>query len=68
MNTKLLEQTQGRCTYMVVLGTRDCTALAGRLSEADVRPMLEDMLSETPAHVQRVEDRESGLALIRAGD
>ncbi|MFW6076443.1 MAG: PPC domain-containing DNA-binding protein [Hyphomicrobiales bacterium] len=51
----------------VVLGTRDCTALAGHLSQARVRPTLEVMLSETPAHLQRVEDRESGLALIRAG-
>ena len=51
----------------VVLGQRDCTALAGHLSEAHVRPTLEVMLTETPAHLQRVEDRESGLALIRAG-
>jgi uncharacterized protein len=51
----------------VVLGTRDCSALAGHLSEAHVRPTLEVMLRETPAHLQRVEDREIGLALIRAG-
>ena len=50
----------------VVLGTRDCTALAGHLSEAHVRPTLEVMLTETPAHLQRVEDRATGLALIRA--
>jgi predicted DNA-binding protein with PD1-like motif len=49
----------------VVLGTRDCTALAGHLADAHVRPTLEVMLSETPAHLQRVEDRETGLALIR---
>ena len=49
----------------VVLGKRDCTALAGHLSEAHVRPTLEVMMSETPAHLQRVEDRETGLALIR---
>lgn len=52
----------------VVLGTRNCSALAGHLSEAHVRPTLEVMLTETPAHLQRVEDRESGLALIRARD
>lgn len=48
-----------------VLGKRDGTALAGHLAEARVRPTLEVVLTETPAHLRRVEDRATGLALIR---
>jgi predicted DNA-binding protein with PD1-like motif len=48
-----------------VLGRRDGTALAGHLSEAHVRPTLEIVLIESPAHLQKVQDPESGLALIR---
>jgi predicted DNA-binding protein with PD1-like motif len=33
--------------------------------EAHVRPTLEVMLVESPAHLQRAFDPESGLALIR---
>src|SRR5689334_21977640 len=49
----------------VVLGKSDGTALAGHLMEAHVRPTLEVMLVESPRHLQRRHDRESGLALIR---
>jgi predicted DNA-binding protein with PD1-like motif len=48
-----------------VLGRRDGTALAGHLSEARVRPTLEIILTESPAHLQKVHDPESGLALIK---
>jgi predicted DNA-binding protein with PD1-like motif len=48
----------------VVLGRRDGTALAGHLSKAHVRPTLEIVLVESPAHLQKVENLESGLALI----
>lgn len=49
----------------VVLGRRDGNALAGHLGSARVRPTLEVVITESPAHLRRVCDRESGLALIR---
>jgi hypothetical protein len=48
-----------------VLGRRDGTALAGHLLSGRVRPTLEVILTESPAHLQKVHDPESGLALIR---
>ena len=48
----------------VVVGKRDGTAHGGHLLEAYVRPTLEVMLIESPAHLRRVFDPESGLALI----
>ena len=49
----------------VVVGKRDGTALAGHLQEGHVRPTLEVILNESPAHLQKVHDSQSGLALIR---
>jgi predicted DNA-binding protein with PD1-like motif len=49
----------------VVLGTRDGSARAGHLSEGYVRPTLEVVVSENPAHLRKVKDSETGLALIR---
>ena len=49
----------------LVLGRRDGTALAGHLDEAHVRPTLEVVLTESPEHLRKVKDPESGLALIR---
>lgn len=51
-----------------VLGRRDGSALAGHLAEAHVRPTLELVLTESPAHLQKRHDPESGLALIRLSD
>jgi uncharacterized protein len=48
----------------VVLGRPDATALAGHLLEAHVRPTLELILTEHPAHLRKRHDPESGLALI----
>ncbi|MGO4127379.1 PPC domain-containing DNA-binding protein [Inquilinus sp. YAF38] len=50
----------------LVLGRRDGTALAGHLAEARVRPTLELIVTESPAHLRKALDPESGLALIRA--
>jgi hypothetical protein len=47
-----------------VLGRRDGSALAGHLLSAHVRPTLEVILTEQPAHLKKVHDAESGLALI----
>jgi len=49
----------------IVLGKRDGTAHGGHLLEARVRPTLEVVVVESPSFLQRVHDRESGLALIR---
>ncbi|MGB3448833.1 MAG: PPC domain-containing DNA-binding protein [Xanthobacteraceae bacterium] len=49
----------------VVVGRRDCTALAGHLGQAHVRPTLEVLLIESPTHLHKRFDKESGLALIR---
>jgi hypothetical protein len=49
----------------LVVGKRDGSAMAGHLGEAHVRPTLEVVLVESPAHLHKVTDPESGLALIR---
>jgi predicted DNA-binding protein with PD1-like motif len=49
----------------VVLGKRDGAACGGHLLSAKVRPTLEVVLTDTPAHLKRVHDPHSGLALIR---
>jgi uncharacterized protein len=47
-----------------VLGRRDGTTIGGHLMEAEVRPTCEVFLTESPAHLARREDPESGLAVI----
>lgn len=49
----------------VVLGRRNGQAMGGHLLEARVRPTLELMLVESPAHLRRVCDPVSGIPLIR---
>lgn len=49
----------------VVVGKSDGTAWGDHLIEAHVRPTLEVMLMETPTHLRRRYDPETGLALIR---
>jgi hypothetical protein len=49
----------------VVLGRRDGTARGGHLMEGHVRPTLEVVLTESPAHLRRRHDPQSGLSLIR---
>jgi predicted DNA-binding protein with PD1-like motif len=48
-----------------VLGRRDGAALAGHLEEAYVRPTLEIIVTEMPAHLCKAKDAETGLALIK---
>src|SRR5690606_6987585 len=48
-----------------VLGRRDGAALAGHLTRGHVRPTLEIVLTESPAHLCKKHDPETGLALIR---
>jgi predicted DNA-binding protein with PD1-like motif len=49
----------------LVVGRRDGSALAGHLGSARVRPTLELVITESPAHLQKVKDEVSGLALIQ---
>ena len=49
----------------LVVGKRDGTAMAGHLGAAHVRPTLEVIVTESPAHLRKVKDAETGLALIR---
>jgi predicted DNA-binding protein with PD1-like motif len=48
----------------VVVGRSDGAASGGHLLEGHVRPTLEVVLSESPAHLRKRYDPESGLALI----
>jgi predicted DNA-binding protein with PD1-like motif len=48
----------------LVIGRRDGSAMAGHLGEAHVRPTLEVILTESPAHLRKTKDPQSGLALI----
>ena len=47
-----------------VIGKRDGSAHGGHLLEAHIRPTCEVMLTESPVHLQKFIDPESGLALI----
>lgn len=49
----------------LVVGRRDGSALAGHLASGRVRPTLEAIITEQPAHLCRRHDPRSGLALIR---
>lgn len=48
-----------------VIGKKDGTAHGGHLLEAHIRPTCEVILVESPAHLQKRIDPDSGLALIR---
>jgi uncharacterized protein len=49
----------------VVVGRSDGTTMGGHLVEAHVRPTLEVILVESPEHLRKEIDEETGLALIR---
>jgi uncharacterized protein len=48
----------------VVLSKSDGTAVGGHLLEGYVRPTLEVIVTENPAHLRKKKDPETGLALI----
>jgi uncharacterized protein len=48
-----------------VLGKRDGSTLSGHLVGGVVRPTLEVIVTESPVHLHRLKDEETGLALIR---
>lgn len=49
-----------------VIGKRDGTAHGGHLLNARIRPTCEVVLTESPVHLQKFIDADSGLALIKA--
>lgn len=60
-----LDGVKPRLHVHTVLGRRGGVACGGHLVEATVRPTLEVLLIDSPSHLRRVFDAESGLALIR---
>ena len=48
----------------VVVGRRDGSALGGHLIEGRVWPTLEVIVTESPTHLRKRHDPETGLALI----
>lgn len=51
-----------------VLGRRDGSTVGGHLKRATVWPTLEVIVTETPNHLRKRVDPETGLALISLGD
>lgn len=49
----------------VVLGRFDATTRGGHLVEATVRPTMELIITESPEHLHRVHDDETGLVLLK---
>jgi predicted DNA-binding protein with PD1-like motif len=60
-----LSEGEPRLHPHVVLGKADGSAHGGHLLRAHVRPTLEIVLTESPAHLVRRHDPESGLPLIQ---
>ena len=60
-----LEKGEPKLHAHVVVGTSGGSARGGHLIKAVVRPTLEVILIESPAHLRRAFDEASGLALIR---
>ncbi|MCC6383006.1 MAG: DNA-binding protein [Dehalococcoidia bacterium] len=59
-----LEKDEPKLHLHVVLGRRDGSTVGGHLLSATVRPTLEVVREEAPAHLRRRHDPETGLALI----
>lgn len=60
-----LKEGEPKVHAHVVVGRSDGSTRGGHLVEARVRPTLELMIVESPAHLQKQVDPETGLALIR---
>jgi uncharacterized protein len=59
-----LDEGEPKVHAHVVVGKADGTAHGGHLLEARVWPTLEVILVESPRHLRRQLDKETGLALI----
>lgn len=60
-----LEQDKPAVHAHAIVGRKDGTAHGGHLLRAIVRPTCEVILTESPRHLQKKLDPESGLALIK---
>jgi uncharacterized protein len=60
-----LQDAKPKVHAHVVVGRSDGSTRGGHLVEAHVRPTLEVILTESPEHLRKQIDEESGLALIR---
>jgi predicted DNA-binding protein with PD1-like motif len=61
-----LADGQPKLHLHVVVGRRNGGAMGGHLLDARVRPTLEVILTESPAHLRRRHDPATGLPLIDA--
>ena len=59
-----LDEGEPKVHAHVIVGKSDGTAHGGHLFEAYVRPTLEVVIVESPEHLRRKTDEETGLALI----
>ena len=64
-NFALREDGRPTAHAHIVVAKADGTAHGGHLLEAHVRPTLEVVVTESPSHLRRRHDPQSGLALIR---
>jgi hypothetical protein len=60
-----LKDSEPQVHAHLVIGRQDGTAHGGHLLSATVRPTCEIVVTESPRHLQKEIDPESGLALIR---
>jgi predicted DNA-binding protein with PD1-like motif len=65
MGDVALENGQPKVHAHVVVGRFDGSTRGGHLLEAHVRPTLEVIVTESPAHLHKQFDERTGLALIR---
>lgn len=63
-----LQNGEPKIHMHAVLGSDNADALGGHLLEGHVRPTLEIVLTETPAHLRRQYDERAGTALIKLGN
>ena len=59
-----LEQGEPKVHAHVVVGRSDGSTRGGHIIEGQVWPTLEVIITESPKHLQRKMDKETGLALI----
>jgi len=64
-NIAVTEDGNHKMHVHVVLGCIDATTRGGHLIEGSVRPTLEIVLEESPAHLTRGIDAKSGLVLLQ---
>jgi predicted DNA-binding protein with PD1-like motif len=60
-----LDENKPKVHAHVVVGKRDGATMGGHLLEAHVWPTLEVMVTQEPAHLQRVYDKSVGIPLIK---